>query len=310
MASSNNFSDDFISVDMIEPQSNIVATYDYTNETGRLLFQIVRYKPKGFRTRQPRKQGGWRWKIRGVPHVLYRLADVMKADTILILEGEKDVETAIQLGLPDGWAATTSPFGSCRWLTSYSEVLCGKRAIICPDTDFYGRQHLMQVGLSLVGKAAAISVVHLPESVKDLTEWVERGGSREAFISLLQQAVVFDYPRSDELFRDNVRPLEGSLDRLIQLQGVTYEWKEPETQGNLMGTQIGLISQSIEAVFPEWVGIDANGYQTLSIFGFEALSIEAIKELNGEKLAVEARLQSLMTKIAALEEKLQLPTPN
>lgn len=309
---SSNLPGDFIPVDALQRpnEDEIVAIYDYTDETERLLFQVVRYKPKGFRTRQPRARGGWLWKIRGVPRALYHLADVVKADTILIVEGEKDVETAIQLGLPAGWAATTSPFGVGRWLTSHSDVLRGKRAIICPDTDFCGRQHLMQVGLSLVGKAAEIKVVYLPKSVKDLTEWVERGGSREVFISLLQQAVVFDYPRSDELFRDNIRPLENSLNRLIQLQGVTYEWNEPKTQGNLTGTQIGLISQAVETVFPEWVGVDANGYQTLSIAGFEALSIEAFKELNAETLAIAARFQTLTAKIIALEEKLQSPTPN
>ena len=41
----------------------IVATYDYTNEAGELLFQVVRYTPKGFRQRRPDGNGGWIWSL-------------------------------------------------------------------------------------------------------------------------------------------------------------------------------------------------------------------------------------------------------
>ena len=34
-------------------QRHIVATYDYNDEDGELLYQIVRYEPKDFRQRQP-----------------------------------------------------------------------------------------------------------------------------------------------------------------------------------------------------------------------------------------------------------------
>ena len=74
-------------------------------------------------------------------------------------------------------------------------------------------------------------------------------------------------------------PLKGPLDKLLQLRGVTFEWKEPEKQGNLTGTQMGLIAQEVEEVFPEWVGTQEDGGKTLTIRGFEALTIEALREL-------------------------------
>lgn len=291
-----------VPVEHLPQPGKVVAIYDYTDETGRLLFQIVRHQPKSFRTRRPDDRGGWIWKITGCKRMLYRLTDVIRADTILILEGEKDVETAIRLGLPDGWAATSSPFGACQWLNQYSEVLRGKQIIICPDTDSYGQQHLMQVGLSLVGKAVNIRVVCLPGAVKDLTEWVGNGGQPQQFIRLLQQAPLFDYPRFDTGLKTNIQPLKGALKKLLQLCGVTYEWKQPEAQANLTGPQMGLISQEVESVFPEWVGVDPTGYQTLAITGFEALSIEAIKELKAKSKAVTLRVQALETKLKALEE--------
>ena len=42
-----------------------IATYDYTDEDGKMLFQKVRYEPKDFRCRVPDGNGGWNWKMNG-----------------------------------------------------------------------------------------------------------------------------------------------------------------------------------------------------------------------------------------------------
>jgi hypothetical protein len=52
--------------------AQIVATYDYTDEAGKLLFQTVRYQPKDFAQRQPDGKGGWIWNLKGARRVLYR----------------------------------------------------------------------------------------------------------------------------------------------------------------------------------------------------------------------------------------------
>src|SRR4051794_14313582 len=40
-------------------QPRIVAAYDYPDENGELLFQVVRLEPKDFRQRRPDGRGGW-----------------------------------------------------------------------------------------------------------------------------------------------------------------------------------------------------------------------------------------------------------
>src|SRR5262245_34599145 len=55
----------------------IVATYDYLDEDGRLLFQVVRYSDKSFKQRQPDGKGGWIWNLKGVRRVLYRLPELL-----------------------------------------------------------------------------------------------------------------------------------------------------------------------------------------------------------------------------------------
>ena len=65
-----------------------IAAYDYTDESGNLLFQKVRYEPKDFRIRVPDGNGDWNWTMKGVRRVLYRLAEVVKSGIVFIAEGD------------------------------------------------------------------------------------------------------------------------------------------------------------------------------------------------------------------------------
>jgi hypothetical protein len=65
--------------------------------------------------------------------------------------------------------------------------------------------------------------------------------------------------------------------------------------GNLSGPQIGLVAQEVESVFPEWVSEDSEGYRELTVRGFEALVIEALRELKTEVNDLKARLDELET---------------
>jgi hypothetical protein len=53
--------------------------YLYLDETGQLLFQVVRYEPKGFAQRRPDSGGGWIWNLKNVRRVLYRLPELIEA---------------------------------------------------------------------------------------------------------------------------------------------------------------------------------------------------------------------------------------
>ena len=93
--------------------SRIVQTYAYTDESGKTLFEVVRFEPKDFRQRQPdsARPGGWTWSIKGVRQVPYRLPDLLEplslGRVVLVVEGEKDVDRLMAIGIP----ATTNPGG-------------------------------------------------------------------------------------------------------------------------------------------------------------------------------------------------------
>jgi len=86
---------------------------------------------------------------------------------------------------------------------------------------------------------------------------------------------------SDIRFKENISELSGSLEKLTQLRGVRFTWKE---ETNLTTRpQYGVIAQEVESVFPELVidnSIMGPGYKSVQYGGFVAPFIEAIKELD------------------------------
>lgn len=159
----------------------IVARYDYLDEGGLLVFRVLRFDPKGFSQRRPDGQGGWIDNLDGVRRIPYRLPEVIAAQQVLVVEGEKDVETARSLG----FVATCNPGGAGKWRSEYSQFLAGKQVVVIPDNDEPGRKHVQQILLSLHGKAS-LKLVKLPAG-KDLSEWVELDGTRE---QLLEQICI------------------------------------------------------------------------------------------------------------------------
>ncbi|UCH96352.1 MAG: tail fiber domain-containing protein [Candidatus Aminicenantes bacterium] len=100
---------------------------------------------------------------------------------------------------------------------------------------------------------------------------------------------------SDVRYKKDLKLIENALDRVIQLRGVSFSWKD-ESMGK--GQQLGVIGQEVEKVFPEVVSTDNDGYKSVSYSQLVAPLIEAIKELKGEN-------ETLKTRIEALERKLK-----
>ncbi|MBL8012059.1 MAG: tail fiber domain-containing protein, partial [Flavobacteriales bacterium] len=87
-------------------------------------------------------------------------------------------------------------------------------------------------------------------------------------------------------------PLSGSLNTLLGLRGVSFEYKDPAAIHELPGTRIGFIAQEVEQVMPDWVE-EVDGYKRLTIRGFEALAVEALRELQAENTALRDELETL-----------------
>ena len=111
-------------------KSRIVAEYDYTDPAGELLYQVIRFEPKGFRQRRPDGKGGWIWNLKGVEPVLYKLPELFAAEagpetirlTVYIVEGERDVETLEKWGL----VATCNSGGAGKLAPGFRGLLRGQ----------------------------------------------------------------------------------------------------------------------------------------------------------------------------------------
>ena len=188
----------------------IAATYDYTDEVGNFLYQVVRLEPKDFRQRRKArpddppnkvKSGNWVWNLRDTKRVLYNLKTLHRALSensrriVFIVEGEKDADLLTKLG----FLATTNVGGAGKWEDSYTEFLTGCNVVIIPDNDpkneetgkCAGADHAQFVMSQLQGKAKKVVVLALdgvPEK-GDISDWFELGGTVGKLKELVQNAV-------------------------------------------------------------------------------------------------------------------------
>jgi hypothetical protein len=106
-------------------------------------------------------------------------------------------------------------------------------------------------------------------------------------------------PCSDERAKTNVVELESSLDKILNLKGVSFDWN-PEVVPTLAAEQdrqIGLIAQEVEKIVPEVVSIEKVEGQELKSVRYEnivALLIEGIKEQ-------QQQIEDLKQRVAELE---------
>jgi len=121
---------------------------------------------------------------------------------------------------------------------------------------------------------------------------------------------------SDERAKRDIAPIARPLDRLLSLRGITYEYAADAAPGELPGRHLGMIAQEVEAVFPEWIDTRDDGLKTFTFRGFEALAVEALRELRAEKddqiaaLAAEnVELRARLERLEALLQHLGAPAP-
>lgn len=174
------------------PKMNISTTYDYVDEQGNFLFQVVRMEPKDFRQRQRKPDGSWQWSLQGARRVPYRLPELRQATgAVFFVEGEKDADRLRAMGL----TATTSPEGAGKWRDEFGQYFAGKNVFVIPDMDspkdkglkYPGQQHAAKVMRSLMQHAKAVKLLTLADA-KDVSEYLD-SHSRDEFGALAKDAI-------------------------------------------------------------------------------------------------------------------------
>lgn len=184
----------------------IVKTYDYTDASGTVIYQVVRYEPKTFTQRRPApgEPGVWvwglgsgeymrrapgkdwyrfdrkRWETLGksrermtldieIQHGLYRIVELRERgvdDITWLPEGEKDVDALIDIGL----FATTNSGGAANWTSDVAKSFADADVVILVDNDEPGRKRGEKVAASLRGVARRVRVLDLSKFWKDIPQ--------------------------------------------------------------------------------------------------------------------------------------------
>ena len=117
---------------------------------------------------------------------------------------------------------------------------------------------------------------------------------------------------SDRRLKTNITPLEKSLDKVMKLNGVTFNWDKsnPKNANASTTLQYGFIAQELEKVIPELVNEGSDGYKTVNYVGVIPVLTQAIQEqqqeieqLKEENKKLNDTLQELLKRGEALEKK-------
>ena len=247
--------------------------YDYVDEHGQPLFQVVRRANKRFSLRRETDDGeivngikaGWyrkgkdaawsrikdapldsstppepeaRW-FDEVDLVPYHLDSVAAAagcgETIFVVEGEKDVDCLRWNGL----TATTNPQGAGKWRQVYGQHCKGTDVVVIPDNDEPGEKHACQVAESVAQHAQSVKIVRLPnvEEGGDVSDWFAAGGTVEGLERLAEGTP--EYP--SRLANDDAE--KSMLQQLVDLaqsytlirspEGELFAWVGEEDERDL-----------------------------------------------------------------------------
>ena len=91
---------------------------------------------------------------------------------------------------------------------------------------------------------------------------------------------------SDETLKANIIPIESGLDKVMQLQGVSYDWKSDGT------ADIGFLAQEVEKIVPQAVYGTEDGDYGLDYGSLTAVLAEAIKEQQAQIEDLKAELRN------------------
>jgi len=179
------------------------ARWDYCDAEGNSIGSVIRWNlSDGSKTVRPvtRNDAGWVIGAMAEPRLLYRLPELVNANRIYVVEGEKACDAARSIGL----VATTSSGGSKAAGKTGWSPLSGKEVVILPDNDLPGRKYADDVCklLANLSPAPSVKIIELPDLPErgDIADWLENLDSKAP--DDLREAV--------ESMADNAEPVELS----------------------------------------------------------------------------------------------------
>lgn len=245
-------------------ENELLGNWCYVDEEGNILFYEEKYTappPKKKTTAYRNAQGvSKKGCMDGVRRVLYRLPEVIQAQTVILTEGPKDADTIDRLG----YCATTNSGGAGGWKSQVDgwgidAPLKGKEVYILMDKDDAGEMGKIARYKTLKPIAKSVKLLSLkdmPEGGKDITDVYEAYGE-ERTRDILREAIA-----------EACEPTEDALKEQKAVQ------EENEKKSNKFMRVLNFVKNNMDIRFFEdqygdsWTTIDRNGH-------FENLNLES-----------------------------------
>jgi hypothetical protein len=163
--------------------------------------------------------GDWENGSGGSITKLYRIDEAIETGgTILVCEGEKDVDNLWTIGFP----AVCHPHGAGNWTAEHSRQLAGRSIVVLNDNDEPGYKYAAAVVKHSLSVAASVRRLDLkdywPEigPGQDVSDWLEHGGGSEEWL----ERIIAELPEIDG--KDARQPASPDLDSAADLKGMTF----------------------------------------------------------------------------------------
>ncbi len=98
---------------------------------------------------------------------------------------------------------------------------------------------------------------------------------------------------SDRNEKQNIQTVDNALDKVMNMRGVNFEWKQNASETRSTDTQLGFVAQELEEVLPEVVMTNEDGQKSVAYSHVTAVLVEAVKELQATIETLKAEVESL-----------------
>jgi hypothetical protein len=213
-------------------QDPITASYVYKDAGGKPYLRVNRTAGKKFW--QQRWDGEWKNGAPIGPKIPYRLPELLAADPatpVYVVEGEKDADNLVRLGL----IATTASGGSKNiWAAEFNKHFAGRDVRILPDADEPGRQYAQRIADTLRDIAGSVRIVDLPGGWKDVSEWLERGNTVETL-----EPLALEQPKDNSSGAAQTAPapdtdeLQSICAAKVRMRAIEWLWPDRFAVGKL-----------------------------------------------------------------------------
>ena len=120
--------------------------------------------------------------------------------------------------------------------------------------------------------------------------YVEAGSTRFADVTMTSQTIT-----SDQKLKENVVEIDNAMDKVNNLRGVYFDWKDKENYSDRR--QLGFIAQEVEAVIPELVEEKEEGIKSVNYAQTVSLLLQGMKEQNLMIKQLQQEVEDLKSKI-------------